>query len=164
MLSTQQENWLYSQLLMPEPVKIICSGIYWRQDSINGDRWGSYSTQWTRIKNWFAAHPDVQAYVICGDRHALAADDGSSPGCYLPQAVGAAFDQGGAAASEAWTNGYYTHDGTNLKSFGWIDVTDNGSSITIDFTGYTSDGIERVSMSTTFAVTAGLAGYWGVPL
>ena len=164
LLGTQQENWLYAQLLQPEPVKIIICGIYWRQDSSTGDRWGSYSTQWTRIKNWSAAHPDVHAYVIAGDRHALAADDGTSPGCYLPQAVGAPFDQGCAASSEAWTGGYYiTGDGVNMHSFGWMDVVDAGSSITLNFTGYTSDGTAHVTQSTTFPVV-GVTGQWGVPL
>ena len=164
MLSDQQEQWLYSELLQPEPVKVICSGIYWRFDSVNGDRWGSYYTQWTRIKNWFAAHPAVQAYVICGDRHALAADNGTSTNCYLPQAVGAPLDQGCAASSEAWSEGYYiTGDGINMKAYGWLDITDAGSSITVDFSGSTSDNTQRVSMSTTFAVS-GTTGQWGVPL
>lgn len=165
MLSAQQEQWLYQQLLAPEPLKIICSGIYWRSDSANGDRWGSYYTQWARIKAWFAAHPGVQAFVICGDRHALAADDGTSAGCYLPQAVGAAFDQGAASSSEAWSDGYWiTGDHLNQKSFGWLDITDAGANITVAFSGYTSsDGVRRVAMSTTFAV-AGEAGFWGVPL
>lgn len=165
MLSMQQEAWLYQQLLAPEPVKIICSGIYWRSDAVNGDRWGSYYTQWARIQAWFAAHPQVNAYIIAGDRHALAADDGTSAGCYLPQAVGAAFDQGAAISSEAWSDGYWiTGDHLNQKSFGWLDITDDGASITIDFSGYTAaDSIKRVSMSTTFAV-AGVTGQWGVPL
>jgi hypothetical protein len=162
MLGAQQEAWLYSELLQPEPVKIIVSGIYWRSDAVNGDRWGSYSTQWNRIKAWFTAHPSVQAYVVFGDRHALAADDGTSAGCYLPQAGGAPMDQGSTASSEAWTAGYYDTGGSNLKGFGWLDITDGGSSITLAYTGYTSDSTPRVTMSTTFTVAGSGGGLWGV--
>lgn len=164
LLGAEQKAWLYSELLQPEPVKIIASSIYWRQDSANGDRWGSYATEWAEIRDWFAVRPQVQAYVVFGDRHALAADDGSSPGCYLPQAGGAPFDQGSTPAFEAWSHGYYAPSG-NLQAFGWLDIHDDGASITITYSGISAaDAQVRVAMNTPVTAAPPLAALWGYPL
>ncbi|WP_018219183.1 alkaline phosphatase D family protein [Salinispora vitiensis] len=166
LLGAEQKGWLYDQLLQPEPVKIIVSGIYWRHDSAGGDRWGSYATEFQEIRQWIADRPQVQAFVIFGDRHALAADDGSSPGCYLPQAGGAPLDQGSTQQFELWSHGYWAGTpNTNLMAFGWLDIHDSGASITISYSGISaSDGQVRVSMSTPFTAAPPLEAIWGYPL
>ncbi|MBM0203502.1 alkaline phosphatase D family protein [Micromonospora sp. STR1s_5] len=166
LLGAAQKAWFFSELEKPEPLKIIVSGIYWRLDSATGDRWGSYYTEWAEIRAWFAAHPQVQAYVVFGDRHALAADDGSSPNCYLPMAGGAPFDQGSTQSFEPWSHGYYEGvANTNLKAYGALDITDSGASISVAYSGISAnDDVVRVSMTTTFTASAALPAVWGMPL
>ena len=168
LLGAEQKEWFKTELAKAEPVKIICSGIYWRLDSSTGDRWGSYSTEWAEIKDYIQDNGLTGLYVVFGDRHALTADDGTSAGCYLPQAGGAPFDQGSTTSSETWSQTYYDTGGANLKGYGWLDVTDSGDTITIDYKGYTSaDGIVRTSMSTTFSPvsppSSGGAAAAGIP-
>lgn len=171
LLGAEQKAWFKQQLLAPEPLKIVVSGIYWRRDSVNGDRWGSYQVEWAEIRDWVAAQNGAigGVLVISGDRHALYADDGTGDaatgGTYWPNVGGAAFDQGSSDAFETWTHGYYAGVPlTNLRAFGWLDIRDDGPSITVDYSGITSlDGQTRVSMSLTVPAGADLtAARWGI--
>lgn len=171
MLGVEQMSWLQAQLVEAEPVKVICGNIYWRHDSANSGRWGSYGTEFTAINEWIAENRAAIGglYVIFGDRHALCADDGSAPGTWgMPQAGGAPIQQGSTAAGEPWSHGYYHTAPSTLQAYGWLDITDTGTEIRIDYQGVTSlDGQTRVEMSTTFTTPSSipaLAGIWGVHL
>lgn len=160
MLGAEQKAWFKQELLAAEPLKIILSGIYWRRDSSTGDRWGSYGTEWTEIRQFIQGN-NVRAYVLSGDRHALYADDGSSANAYLPNVSGAPLDQGSTQSFEPWSHGYFDTGGTNMRAYGVIDIADNDSAIDVDYAGRTSDGTTRVTMSTQFVPAATLDGGWG---
>lgn len=165
MLGAEQKAWLLARLTDPEPVKILCGNYYWREDNSSSGRWGSYATEFRELNTFIRANK-VRLYVLFGDRHALCADNGSAPGAYgIPQAGGAPIQQGSVAPGESWSAGYY-HDAPNtIQCFGWLDVTDDGATIRIDYQGVTSlDGITRVQMSTTFDASSPLAAVWGLPL
>lgn len=161
MLGAEQKAWLQGELLRPEPVKIICGNMYWRYDSPTGGRWGSYGDEFDALNNWIAAHKARIGglYVIFGDRHALCADDGSSPSTYgVPQAGGAPIQQGATPRpqSELWSHGYYDTAPNTMHAYGWLDITDDGSTITIEYKGITSDDdTVRVEMTTVFAAGVG---------
>ncbi|MEU4218115.1 alkaline phosphatase D family protein [Actinoplanes sp. NPDC026623] len=166
MLGAEQKQWFKDRLLDPEPVKIICGNMYWRHDNPASGRWGSYGTEFAELNTFIAAH-QVRAYVIFGDRHALCADDGTAPGAYgMPQAGGAPIQQGSVAAGEPWSAGYYHQAPATIQGYGWLDITDTGTTITVDYQGITSlDGQTRVAMTTEFeVVAAALADLWGVHL
>lgn len=170
MLGAEQKTWLKSELLQPEPLKILVSGIYWRRDATNGDRWGSYQTEWAEIRDWAAANAGGigKVLVISGDRHALYADDGSGAagtgGTYWPNVSGAAFDQGSSQDFEPWSHGYYYVTG-NLKAFGWLDITDSGAGITVAYSGITAlDAVTRVSMTVEVPAAAALPARFGIHL
>ncbi|MER7331655.1 MULTISPECIES: alkaline phosphatase D family protein [unclassified Micromonospora] len=172
LLGAEQKQWFKNQLLLPEPFKVVVSGIYWRRDSVSGDRWGSYQTEWAEIRDWVAANTSAigGVLVISGDRHALYADNGTGGGAggtYWPNVGGAPLDQGSTESFETWTHGYYAGTpGTNLKAFGWLDVDDAGTSITVTYSGITAlDGQTRVSMTVTAQAAADLAAArWGIHL
>lgn len=165
MLSTEQETWLGTELARSEPVKVLVCGIYWRSDASGGDRWGSYRTQFERI-NATIASSGARCYVVFGDRHALAADDGSTAATLgMPQASGAPFHQGSTPETETWSHGYYDGGGGSLQAYGWLDITDSGASITVAYSGITSlDDTVRVSMSTSFPAAADLPATVGIHL
>jgi hypothetical protein len=169
MLGAEQKTWFKAQLLEPEPLKIVVSGIYWRRDAVNGDRWGSYQTEWAELRDWVAAQGSAigKVLVVSGDRHALYADDGTggpSGGTYWPNVSGAPFDQGSSQPFETWTHGYYYVSG-NMRAYGWLDVTDSGASITVAYSGITSaDDVVRVSMTVQVPAAAALPARWGIHL
>lgn len=155
LLGGEQKTWLKARLADSEPVKIICGSMYWRQDSSTSDRWGSYADEFDELNDYIDASAVGDVYVIFGDRHALCADDGTSAGTRgRPQAGGAPFQQGSTASAETWSAGYYHDDPNTIQAYGWLDITDAGSTITIDYKGYTADGTQRVAMTTAFTVTA----------
>ena len=161
MLGTEQKSWFKAELLKPEPVKIILGQYYWRYDSPTSGRWGSYGNEFDELNAFIAANRAAVGglYVLFGDRHALAADNGTTASTFgMPQAGGAPIQQGsvGKSTSEVWSQGYYDTAPATLQAYGWLDITDTGSTITIDYKGITSlDGTVRVSMTTVFsAVTA----------
>lgn len=153
MLGTEQKAWLKARLQDPEPVKIICDNMYWRFDALLGDRWGSYGDEFIELNDFIDANSVGLTYVIFGDRHALCADDGSTPATRgRPQAGGAPFQQGSTGVSEVWSQGYYDDPGT-MQAFGLLHITDDGDQITIDYEGKTSaDLVTRISMTTVVEV------------
>lgn len=159
MLGAEQLAWLKAELLRPEPVKIICGNVYWRYDNPSSGRWGSYGYEFNAINDWIAANrPSIGGiYVIFGDRHALCADNGTATGTAgIPQAGGAPIQQGSIASGETWSAGYYHNAPSVIQGFGWMDVTDTGDKITLDYKGITSlDGVVRVQMTTEFQVASG---------
>jgi phosphodiesterase/alkaline phosphatase D-like protein len=165
LLGAEQKQWFKDCLLEAEPVKVICGNMYWRHDHPASGRWGSYGSEFTELNAFIAAH-QVRAYVIFGDRHALCADDGTAPGAAgMPQAGGAPIQQGSIAPGEPWSAGYY-HDAPNtVQGFGWLDITDDDTTITIAYQGITSaDGQTRIAMTTTFDAASSLEDLWGVDL
>lgn len=170
LLGAEQKTWFKQQLLEPEPLKIVVSGIYWRRDSTTGDRWGSYQTEWAELRDWATAQGTAigKVLVISGDRHALYADDGTGggTGTYWPNVGGGPLDQGSTVAFESWSHGYYDTGGANMRAFGWLDITDSGTSITVTYSGITAlDGLTRVSMTLDAPAGAELAtARWGIHL
>ncbi|MER7167036.1 alkaline phosphatase D family protein [Micromonospora sp. NPDC000207] len=153
LLGAEQKAWLFDRLTDPEPVKVICSNQYWRQDGANGDRWGSFPHEFAEVNDFIDAHASGRVYAIFGDRHALCADDGTSAGTRgVPQAGGAPFQQGSTGSFETWSAGYYDTAGTTMTAYGWLDVSDTGSAVTVAYSGFTADGTLRVSQSTVFVL------------
>jgi hypothetical protein len=152
MLGSEQKSWFKARLLDSEPVKVICGNYPWRDDGDGSGRWGSYSDEFTELSDYIANHVPGQVYAIFGDRHFLAADDGTTTGTRgIPQSGGAPFQQSSVAVGDTWSQGSYTVSPSTLQAFGWLDITDDGDLITVTYSGVTSlDTTTRVSMTTTF--------------
>ncbi|HEY9416461.1 MAG TPA: alkaline phosphatase D family protein [Pseudonocardia sp.] len=173
MLGAEQVSWLQTELLRSEPAKVICGNYYWRQDSATSGRWGSYATEFQAINAFITANrPAIGGvYVLFGDRHALCGDDGNQTGAYgIPSAGGAPIQQGSVApgTGERWSAGYWHNAPNTIQGYGWLDITDTGTTIRIDYQGISSlDGVVRTQMTTTFTVAptdTRLPAVWGVHL
>lgn len=152
MLGLEQKTWLKNELSQPEPVKVIGCGIMWRDTGGEaGDRWGSFSNEFAEINQYIADNQITGVYVISGDRHALAADDGTNSGGGIPNAVAAPFYQVTTGASESWSHGYYRSEGYQ-SYYGLLDVVDAGDTITLNYTGRDSADVIQVQMSTVYPV------------
>ncbi|MEU7978243.1 alkaline phosphatase D family protein [Micromonospora sp. NPDC049081] len=159
MLGVEQKAWFKAQLAAAELVKIVCGNYPWRDDGGGSGRWGSYPNEFDELSTYMAATAPGRVYVIAGDRHYLWADDGTSTGTRgIPQAGGAPIQQSSTTPTDTWSQGTYTLGGPTMQAYGWLDVTDAGSSITIDYKGITSlDGVTRVSMTTVIPLTVDAA-------
>lgn len=170
-LGAEQEAWLLDQLADTFcPVKIWIHENKWVGTPVtdgNTDNWQTYSTVRQRIADFITANR-VKVLYIHGDSHSFAADDGTNnPYGNFPYVVSAPMIKDAQVWTPPVTNGRYPDVAlASTAGYGAFDVTDNGSSIAVDFTGYTDDGTPRVEMSyswstvegTTVRVTDGVGG------
>lgn len=173
LLGATQKQWLKDQLVRTEPLKIWLHESKWTGTPVTGndiDYWVAYSTERQEIADFIEAN-NVDVYYVHGDTHALAADDGTNnPYGGFPFVGCAPMDQGAyafphAASEGSWPVEGSAEDNTVQHSYGWISVTDSGSSITVDYTGYTADGTARITMTTTHATQQpSVFEGWGLPL
>lgn len=122
------------------------------------DRWGSYATEFADLNAYIAGIPGLAGRTVwlSADMHTLAADDGSHSPNGSVQLVGAALDQTGFQGTgglyfnpESWSHGWVPNpEGTG--QYGWVEVIDEGSSITLTFTGYDHTGTARITLTKTF--------------
>lgn len=160
MLGSTQMSWFLNQLSQSEPVKI------WVQDSTfitneapeGEDKWSDYDNDRATIRDYVNANDCGQIITIHGDQHALAADDGSNnPWGGFPTFAAAPFGKASSHKHFAWSEGIWptSPSSTVVRQYGIVDVTDTGGeTITIDFTGYDSSDVARV----THTVVASVAG------
>lgn len=159
MLGADQLAWLEMELQAPEPLKVIVSDP-WRAAGAGSGRWGAYTYEFGIINDMIDQYADGRVIIASGDRHALAADDGSADNTRgRPNVVGAPFNQGSTQDFEDWSHGYfYSYQDPpieqNVDAAGFMKFIDNGNEIVFTYRGLTSDGVERVTMSLTFDISA----------
>lgn len=169
MLGANQKARLKTWMTGPAPVKIIFAGIpYKNYAGASGDRWGAYLTEFAELATHFATNGVGKLYGLSGDIHTNAADDGTNESYgNVPNAVASAFDQAGASNAAGWSQGVYPPSGTNTNhNFGQLDVTDNGSSIVLTYTGYDASDTPNITMTRTFVLdltgTSAVTGAAGI--
>lgn len=164
-LGATQLAWLQAQLIQPEPVKIIVGDVQWMGDPTvfllaNGpDKWWSYATERAAILSYIEAHANQVGGVVFlhGDAHTL----GCTPGGQnawggFPVYCAAPFNNTGggldlASFSQSWNNS----DG-DCRVYGRLSITDDGTTITSQFTGWDAEaGVARITQTDTFETSGG---------
>lgn len=168
MLGPAQLAWLYGQLIMPEPLKIIVTDTQWMGSSVPSlgtdpelGKWWSYQTEraavvaqmtatWGQLKNVLLIHGDFHGVAV-----ATASQNAASGG--FPVYCAAPVRQSGAAAHNPQTfSAYYNNAGGNCAQYGRVTVTDSGATITVQFQGWDAVGqVAQVTQTDVFPVNAG---------
>ncbi len=119
-----------------------------------GDDWRSYFTERTELAN-FMKTSGKRFYVLVGDSHSEAYDNGTNSAHGGPLAMCSPLDQvnPGGGGSKPWTVGPVPPPGdygtTRFHQFGWFELTDTGSgSITVKFTGINGAGTTIIPTQT----------------
>ncbi len=119
-----------------------------------GDDWRSYFTERTELAN-FMKTSGKQFYVLVGDSHSEAYDNGTNSAHGGPLAMCSPLDQvnPGGGGSKPWTVGPVPPPGdygtTRFHQFGLFEVTDTGTgSITVKFTGINGAGTTIIPTQT----------------
>lgn len=151
MLGSAQKAWLKAQLLEPDPVKVIVMDVPWVQAAESGgDKWGGYTTERAEIGAYVQAN-DVQCVIVHGDAHSLCADDGTNSAGGIPVMCAAPLSNSTSIKGGPYSQGTYpTVGGPTMQLFGRLDVTDTGSTITLDWRGFDAAGTQRLSLTTMF--------------
>jgi hypothetical protein len=172
MLGANQLAWLEQQLLMPEPLKVLCLDTSWignTSQSSCGPGWGYYSTERAAIISFIAANAPAVKNVLLwhGDAHGVAAcpgwgnpDGGFSVYCAAPMRQDSGSD---ATAALACFPVYYNNSGGQCRFYGRVTVTDSGQTITVNFQGWDAvNQVAQITQTDTFNVACGFRPLAGV--
>lgn len=153
MLGAEQKEWFKQELLAANgvfPLIVWVNPVPWIATAdVGADHWGGYTTERSELAN-FIAENDIQGLaVLSGDAHALAIDDGTNSnfsdgeGAGFPVFHAAALDRRGREKGGPYSEGIYPGGG----QFGLMTVTDDGSDITVEWSGRNWKGEEIVSLT-----------------
>jgi phosphodiesterase/alkaline phosphatase D-like protein len=154
-LGSVQKQWLKDTITAAtEPVIVLMSSAPWIGSATAGDDgWSGATTERTELANFFAAS-GKPIVLLHGDQHALAADDGTNAPGGVTVFAAAPFDNFSSHKGGPFSAGTYpTTDNTQVRQYGRVVVTDTGSSISLAFTGYSSDNTARISLTKTVSPT-----------
>ena len=168
MLGAVQKQWLKDTITAAEEPLIMLvsgtsawiSGSAWQVLSPDPDGWGGFTTERAELGTHFAAS-GKNIFMIAGDAHTIVADDGTGDGHGVSPG-NIAYFQGEPGYDTAsikggpWSAGYYpASEGAATRAYGYMVVTDSGSSISLGFTGYTApDDTARITLTKNYVVTS----------
>jgi chitodextrinase len=156
MLGATQKAWLKNQLIQPEPVKVIVNGQPWIDTANDDDNWTYYATERKEIMDYIKTNNLMdKVMMFSGDMHAIAIDDGTNNtfatggGKGFPVFQAAPLDQNPTSKGGPYLYGPYQNNG----QFGLMSVTDNGSTISVQWTGKQGT-TDMASLSLSFSGAA----------
>ncbi|MGV8965515.1 MAG: alkaline phosphatase D family protein [Cellulomonas sp.] len=152
MMGAAQKDWFTKQLTSSEPVKVWVQDSTWNtRDAAEagGDKWSDYPAEHAELGAYIAAHAVGQLISIHGDTHSISADNGSNNAWGgFPTFSAAPFRQTSSLKGGPWSNGRYpTSAGVLARQYGFMTVTDTGSTIAVKLSGYDSNNVARVTMT-----------------
>lgn len=163
MLGATQKQWLKDTITnATEPL------IFWAGDTPwNGaaatpdDEWFAYNTERQELATFFSGS-GKNIVRLSGDMHAVAADDGTNSPGGIPILHAAPLFNTFSNKGGPYTSGPYPTSGaSNLSQYGFVTITDNGSTIDASFVGYDSSDVSRATWSDSYAATpARLESLW----
>lgn len=152
-LGATQKAWFKTEIdNATEPLIIIQNADPWNiAAAAGGDDWSGYTTERTELANYMVAS-GKNFIILAGDMHALAGDNGTGTNnaggfynfCASP------FNQNASQKGGPYSVGPVPSSGTALTDqYGWVDITDDGSTITAAFTGYSSTNTSLLTLTKT---------------
>lgn len=147
-LGATQKQWLKDRLSDAEPVKVwVTDSVFNTSETPAGeDKWHDYPAEHDEIGDYIRDDAVGLVVILSGDQHAVAADDGSGNVWGIPSWCAAPFDRTASHKGGPWSEGLYpATEGAVVNQYGWVAVTDTGTAIDLDFTGYDSSNVARVT-------------------
>lgn len=139
-------QWFFDELLAAKregQVVAWVSGIPWinspggpNYECGEDDDWGGYPEERTRIAR-FIQDNDIPLFMLSGDAHMVAFDDGTNVEGGFPVFHAAPLDRRGSYKGGPYSHGYSAESG----QYGWITIVDaGGDSLRVDFTASNLQG------------------------
>lgn len=156
MLGTTQKAWLKNELLSANGnyrLIIWLNSVPWINSPTAGsDTWGGFTTERTELANFIKDNNILGLFMLSGDAHMLAIDDGSNSGYAtggggaFPLMHAASLDRPGSTKGGPYSHGTFPGRG----QFGLITITDIGlETVDVTLSGRDEDNNELVSHTFT---------------
>jgi hypothetical protein len=159
MLGQQQLDWLLDQLTAAadEAALVVwLNPVPWVAEAEEGaDHWGGFDSERRTIADVIAEH-DLDLLMVSGDAHMVAIDDGTNTDYStvgdggFPLLHSAPLDRPASIKGGPYSEGAIAEPGQYAR----VDVTDDGTTITVDLTARRYDG--ETLLTHTFEVDTGL--------
>jgi phosphodiesterase/alkaline phosphatase D-like protein/predicted esterase len=126
------------------------------------DHWSVFSHERREIADFIKSNQISGVCILHGDAHMLAADDGSHSdfatggGARIPVMCGGPLDQDSSIKGGLYSQGIFKVR-KEEGAFGFITVTDLGSTIDVKYSGRNNRNEEKISLQFSVPVTNGLA-------
>jgi hypothetical protein len=153
-LGTTQKQWFKDQITnATEPVIVVINSDPWIITTDAGDDgWGGYITERDELAT-FISNSGKNVAFLAGDMHAVAAEDGSGAPGGTATFQAAPFYQNASIKGGPYDVGPYPASGTAVvQQYGWMDVVDTGTQISLVFKGFSSDNTQRVTLTKNYSV------------
>jgi len=121
-LGSSQEAWLLDELLRSSrdyDVVFWCSTMPWIDTAYKWGEYASWAAERTRIAKFIKGHRISNLFMLSGDAHMLAFDDGTHSEGGFPVFHAAPLDKPSSRKGGPYTHGAYAHDG---GQYGIVDV------------------------------------------
>ncbi len=151
MLGDEQQRWFEEQLLAADgayPLIIWVNPVPWVGEAALGlDDWRGYSTERAEIADFIADNDIDGLLMVSGDAHMVAIDDGTNTDYSasgeggFPLLHAGALDRPGHVKGGPYSHGAIGGGG----QFGVVDVTDDGTTVTVRLEGRTWNGVELMA-------------------
>lgn len=155
-LGSVQKQWLKDTITAAtEPVIVLLSEAPWIGAATAGDDgWFGYTTERTELANFFA-NSGKKIAMLCGDMHAVAADNGTNAPGGIAVFHAAPMNNNSSVKGGNYSAGVYPASGTSVvQQYGRVVVTDTGTQISLAFNGYSSDNTSRVALTMNYAAAS----------
>jgi hypothetical protein len=150
-MTEEQKQWFKDECSYARDNNLIIAWV--NSTTWNGtgtDNWGGFNSERVELGNFFLNDSIKNMFILCGDAHMLAIDNGTDADFSLTHSNTNRYPIFNAAAMSGWGSykgGTFSEGGVFMNpgddkhgQFGLITVVDNGfSDICIDFKGYRVD-------------------------
>lgn len=159
MMGATQKTWFKNEIVAAKAAGQVVAwvnGTPWvAATSAGADTWAGYNTERVEIADYIKAQAMTgKVFILSGDMHALAihtgADYATGGGGAIPVFHPGPLSMTATIKGGPYTYGPYPASGSaTMYQYGVMTVTDTGTSLTINWKGYSSDGTERMSHTFT---------------
>ncbi|MBK7554465.1 MAG: alkaline phosphatase D family protein [Flavobacteriales bacterium] len=153
MMSDAQRAWLHAQLLQARDSGLVtcwATPLSWNSSGYP-ENWGSQPAERTALSDWLLANHIDDLFMVSGDAHMLAIDDGAngdfssghnSPYRY-PILQAAAINRIGSYKGGSYNQGgYFPNPTAGYGQFGQVIVDDDGTDVCVTFNGWRTDSMD----------------------
>jgi alkaline phosphatase D len=148
-MSLEQKNWFKKEVLAArDQGQMICWVSSVSYSGTRSDNWGAYTASRTELANFFRDNQVINLFIICGDAHMLAIDNGThadfsegknNPNLY-PILQSAALNNVGSDKGGEYSEGGTFPNPPFSSQWSTVEVTDHGGDdICIKFTCFRMD-------------------------
>lgn len=155
MLGAAQKAWFKAEIAAAKAAGQVVAwmnSVPWVVSATAGaDDWGGYTTERAEISDYIKAQGMTgKVFILSSDMHALAihtgADYATGGGAAIPVFHAGPFNRTSSTKGGPYTYGPYPASGSAVvQQFGIMDVSDNGTELSVTWKGFSADGTLRMS-------------------